>query len=94
MVKITDLLKMFGFERHLTSGGDDWSYYKFHNKYMMDYYYDKGIKNKVFKVSSGSSGSDVNIIIVDEKDIIEMLFLRFKDQLGIIREIKLKMIGL
>ena len=88
MVKITDLLKMFGFERHLTSGGDC-VYYKFHNKYMMDYYYDKGIKNKVLKVSAYSL-STIELIIVDEKEIIEMLFLRFKDQLDIIREIKLK----
>ena len=93
MVKITDLLKMFGFERHLTSGGNDWVYYKFHNKYMMDYYYDKVIKNKVLKVSAYSL-STIELIIVDEKEIIEMLFLRFKDQLDVIREIKLKTIGL
>jgi len=93
--QITDLLKILGFERHLTSGGEDYVYYKFHNKYMMDYYYDRVIKNKILRLSSSSgSSSYINIVIEDENEIIEMLFLRFKDKIDSIREFKLKSIGI
>ena len=84
---------MLKFERYLLSGGIDYAYYRFYNGYMMDYYYDKNIKKNILIINSSNS-LNVITIIDDEKEIIDSLFLYFKDQKDIIREIKLKTIGI
>jgi len=91
--QIINMLKMLKFERYLLSGGIDYAYYRFYNGYMMDYYYDKNIKKNILIINSSHS-LNVITIIDDEKEIIDSLFLYFKDQKDIIREIKLKTIGL
>lgn len=89
MIKIIDLLKMLKFERFLHQDGSH-SYYKFSNKNILSYFYSNELNKNVLTLSSGG----VNTTIDDEKYIIETLQLHFEDRIDIIREFKLKTIGL
>ena len=89
MIKIIDLLKMLKFERFLHRDHSH-SYYKFQNKSILTYFYDKELNKNVLTLSSGG----INTIIDDESEIIKTILSHFKDNVDVIREFKFKTIGL
>jgi hypothetical protein len=90
--QIIYLLKLLKFERNLLSGGLKHGYYKFYNDCVIEYYFDTNINKNTLKLSS--SKYSTMCVIEDEKKIIDTLTTEFKDQIDIIREFKLKSIGI
>ena len=84
-MNIPDLLKMLKFERNLESDST-YSYYRFNDRNILIYYYNND-KNKYVLRSSNIKDE---LTIEDESEIIEYLFIIFKDQIDVIREFKLK----
>ena len=86
-MKTSDLLKLFKFERSLHSDRT-YSYYRFHDKHILIYYYDNDKNKNVLR----SSNLKDELTIEDDSEIIEYLFIIFKDHIDVIREFKLKTI--
>lgn len=84
-MKTSDLLKMLKFERNLESDRT-YHYYRFYDKHILIYYYNND-KNKYVLRSSNIKDE---LTIEDDSEIIEYLFIIFKDQIDVIREFKLK----
>ena len=86
---IRELLKSLKFERSLHQDGS-YSYYKFNNKKLFQYYLDKETKKFTLYVQ----GDKYPTVRATDGMVLQVLLVEFADQKDLIREWKLKKLGI
>ena len=86
---IRELLKSLKFERSLHQDGS-YSYYKFNNKKLFQYYLDKETKKFTLYVQ----GDKYPTLRATDGMVLQVLLVEFADQKDLIREWKLKKLGI
>ena len=86
---IRELLKSLKFERSLHQDGS-YSYYKFNNKKLFQYYLDKETKKFTLYVQ----GDKCPTVRATDGMVLQVLLVEFADQKDLIREWKLKKLGI
>lgn len=86
---IRELLKYLKFERSLHQDGS-YSYYKFNNKKLFQYYLDKETKKFTLYVQ----GDKYPTVRATDGMVLQVLLVEFADQKDLIREWKLKKLGI
>ena len=86
---IRELLKSLKFERSLHQDGS-YSYYKFNNKKLFQYYLDKETKKFTLYVQ----GDKYPTVRATDGMVLQVLLVEFADQKDLIREWKLNKLGI
>ena len=89
---IRELLKSLKFERSLHQDGS-YSYYKFNNKKLFQYYLDKETNEFTLHVTSAAIDKYPSIKATDDM-VLRVLLLEFADKKDLIRDWKLKKLGI
>jgi hypothetical protein len=89
MKNIQILLKKLDFERSLHSDGTH-SYYKFHDKRMIQFYYRKDLGKWVLDIQ----GNNYPSVRAEDDMILDVLKSIFQDKMDVIREWKLNQLGI